>query len=206
MTRRFTILIAALSALLPLCSANLRAEVRIQTGTDEQAKLPYWQLTASGIEVRLVQRLPDQTRAYFQARGFSAENAETIAQSCVFQTIFHNTSNHGKPDAVTYDLNEWVVKVDGHEQSMKVREQWRREWQRKSIPTPQQVAFNWSLFPTHQTYQPGDYNWGMSIFNLKPGTTFDLKLVWHQYGKSHSAHIKDIRCAPDVHPSAARGS
>ena len=83
---------------------------------------------------------------------------------------------------------------------MKVRKQWDAQWVKQKVKKPQRLAFEWALYPTSQTYQPGDYNWGMSAFNLKPGDTFDLKLVWHQYGKQHNKLIKDIQCAEDINP------
>ena len=51
--------------------------------TDEQAQLPYWEIRDAGMSLRLVQRLPDQTRGFFTARGFSAEHAERI-ELCIF--------------------------------------------------------------------------------------------------------------------------
>jgi len=45
--------------------------VVVSTGTDEEAQLPYWQAADGSVSIRLVQRLPDQTRGFFLARGFS---------------------------------------------------------------------------------------------------------------------------------------
>lgn len=45
----------------------------------------------------LVQRPPDQTRAFLRARGFGAAQAERIAQSCVFQATFRDVQC--SPDA-----------------------------------------------------------------------------------------------------------
>jgi hypothetical protein len=168
-------------------------------GVDETAKLPFWSITNQGVSIRLVQRLPDQSRAFFMARGFSPEHAEVIAQSCVFQTVFKNISHKTEnPSPVSYNLRNWVVMHDGKNKLMKVREDWDKEWKARNAPMPAQIAFKWGLFPTEQVYQPGDYNWGMSMFNLKPGSKFDLKVVWVQHGKSSSAIIKNIECAPDV--------
>jgi hypothetical protein len=176
------------------------ADTRLQTGIDQDAALPYWQISDAGMSLRLVQRLPDQTRGYFLARGFAEPEADLIAKSCVFQTVFKNESQNHQPSPLEYNLHNWVVSSDGRTQGMKLREDWKQEWQRRKIALAAQLAFEWSLYPTQQVYKPGDYNWGMSIFNLKPGTKFDLKVVWRQYGKTHTATIKDIQCAADVHP------
>jgi len=188
-------------AVLSLSGEFALAATRVQTGIDKDAQLPYWQISEQGMSLRLVQRLPDQTRGYFQARGFSESDADLIARSCVFQTEFKNISNRGRrPAVLEYNLHNWVVTADGRRQGLKLREDWKPYWQSRGVAMPAQLAFEWSLYPTHQVYKPGDYNWGMSIFNLKPGTRFDLKVVWHQYGKLHSANIRNISCAPDVHP------
>jgi hypothetical protein len=186
------------SAFFLIMSGPVQAVV--STGIDEDAKLPYWEIRSPGISLRLVQRLPDQTRGYFMARGFRSEDAEIIARSCVFQTIFRNESHKTRPDALSYNLKEWTVLQAGHERKMKTREDWEPVWQAKGVDHAARIAFEWSLFPTRQVYRPGDYNWGMSIFDLRPGTVFDLRVSWRQYGKNHVATIPDIQCAPDIHP------
>jgi hypothetical protein len=173
----------------------------VSSGTDEEAKLPYWEIADHGASIRFVQRLPDQTRGFFQARGFSVVDSELIAQSCVFQTVFKNISPPSDPSLVEYNLRDWVVHAADARRSLKTREDWRKEWIARKAPQAAQLAFEWSLLPTRQSYRPGDYNWGMTMFGLKPGAGFDLDVVWHQDGRKHTAHLKDVRCAPDAHPN-----
>jgi len=194
MKNRTCPLLIRLGLLLPL----LAQAGGITKGTDEQAKLPYWQYRDDGMSLRLVQRLPDQSRAFFLARGFSSGHAELIAQSCIFQTVFKNISNTGKPSPLTYNLRNWVISYKGKLGAMKTREDWDTQWQQLKAPQPARIAFEWSLVPTVQTYQAGDYNWGMSSFNLKPGSKFDLKLTWRQHGRQRSAVIPGIQCAADI--------
>jgi len=185
------------AAAMPLRSPSTNIG-SITTGTDEQAMLPYWQYQDTGMSIRLVQRLPDQTRGYFVARGFSSEHAELIAQSCVFQTVFKNISDKTQPSAITYHMKNWVVRHNGKIGEMKTREKWATQWQALNVPTPAQLAFEWSLLPTTQDYQPGDYNWGMAIFNLAPADSFTLKLTWQQHGEQRSVTIPDMQCAADI--------
>ena len=170
----------------------------ISTGTDEQAMLPYWQYQDAGMSIRLVQRLPDQTRGYFVARGFSSEHAELIAQSCVFQTVFKNISDKTQPSAITYHMGNWVVSHNDKTGKMKTREKWATQWQSLNVAPPARLAFEWSLLPTTQDYQPGDYNWGMAIFNLSPADSFTLKLTWQQHGEQRSVTISNMQCAADI--------
>jgi len=186
--------------MLMLAASSVLADITVHTGTDEQARLPYWEIKNQAMMLRLVQRLPDQTRGYFQARGFTPEQSELIAQSCVFQTIFKNISGTKSNNQLGYDLQEWTVHFKDKKQKMKMREQWKPVWNKLEVSHSAQVAFEWSLLPTQQTYNAGDYNWGMSIFNLKPGSKFDLQVSWNQFGKKQNYLIRNIECAPDIHP------
>lgn len=185
------------SCLWLLCLLAKPATAAVTGGIDPEAGLPYWEVAEEGMSLRLVQRLPDQTRAFFQARGFTARQAEMIALSCVFQTVFRNTSTAEQGGDVEYNLRDWVVRANGVRQGMKTREDWRGTWMTENAAKPAQVAFEWALFPTQQIYRPGDYNWGMSLFNLPPGSTFDLDVVWRRQGKTRSVRIEKMRCAED---------
>jgi len=175
----------------------------INTGTDAEADLPYWEVVENGVSLRLVQRLPDQTRGFFQARGFSIADSELIAQSCVFQTVFKNISPPSDPGVIEYSLDEWVVHAAGAQRRVKTREDWNKEWAVRRPPQAAQLAFEWSLIPTRQVYRPGDYNWGLTLYNLAPGKPFDLDVVWRHGGERHSTRLKGVVCAPDVHVSPA---
>ena len=170
----------------------------ITTGLDEQAQLPFWQWRSPHLQIRLVQRLPDQTRAYFVARGFTSQEAEKIAQSCVFQTIYKNTSTPEAKLTIQYDLTEWQVTQNGKGSPIKTRETWRKEWQSQNVRQSAIIAFQWSLLPTQQSYQAADYNWGMMIFDLPPGSLFDLNLKWRENNVIQNASIPKIQCAPDI--------
>ena len=172
----------------------------VNSGTDDEAQLPYWEIAEPGVSIRIVQRLPDQTRGYFQARGFTVADSELIAQSCVFQTVFKNRSSATEPVKIEYNLREWVVHTASAERRMKTREDWKKIWTGRGAPQAAQLAFEWSLLPTRQTYSAGDYNWGMSVFGLAPGMKFDLDVVWQQNGERRTVRLNGVRCAPDIHP------
>lgn len=172
---------------------------KITTGVDEQAKLPYWQYQNGTISVRFIQRLPDQTRGYLMARGFSAKHAEIVANSCTFQTIFRNVSNKTVPIPIDYDMKNWQVILKDKKTKLKTREDWASQWKALNLTIAAKLAFNWGLLPTTQHYQPGDYNWGMATFNLASGSYFDLKLTWQQANKRHSIVLPKMQCAADLH-------
>jgi hypothetical protein len=182
-----------------LLLAAQAATAGVTQGTDPEAQLPYWEIVEEGMSLRLVQRLPDQTRGYFLARGFDAEQADMIALGCVFQAVFTNTATPKQGGDVEYNLRDWVVRAGGGHHGLKTREDWRSVWVARHVSKPAQIAFEWSLFPTRQVYRPGDYNWGMTVFGLPPGSAFDLEVVWRQPGKTRSARIEGMHCAEDLH-------
>lgn len=192
--------LAIVPAAALLVSANACAE--LITGTDADAQLPFWEWRAPGMSLRLVQRLPDQSRAFFLARGFSRADVELIAQACVFQTVFKNLSPPAAPAVIEYDLRDWVAQAGGQARGMKTREDWAEVWAERGVPQSARIAFEWALYPTHQTYHAGDYNWGMSVFDLAPGDSFDLVIHWNQGGERHTATLAGMRCAPDEDATA----
>jgi hypothetical protein len=165
---------------------------------DEATGLRKWHLAQDNLELELVQRLPDQTRGFFMARGFSAGIAEEIALSCIFQTIIRNTGSYTPGGAISVDLAEWRVTREGREQGIRLKEPWIAAWPESAVSEASRLAFQWALFPTRQEFLTDDYNWGMTAFGLPPGTVFDLELVWQEDGTTHSAQISSIECAPDV--------
>ena len=174
------------------------AGATINTGIDAEAELPYWEIVDGGISIRLVQRLPDQTRGFFQARGFSDADADSVAQSCMFQTVVKNLAPMSDAREIEYDLDEWTIHAAGKERKMKTREDWRKVWVARGTPKAARLAFEWSLLPTRHRYRAGDYNWGLSVFNLAPGTKFDLDIVWRQGSERRNARMNGVICAPDI--------
>ena len=174
-----------------LAPAGLRSAVL--TDEDAQTGLRAWQWHEHGVSVRLVQRLPDQTRAFFQARGFTPAVADRIAAACVMQTIFRNDGGR----ALGYSLDDWVIRHGSASRSMLTREHWARAMDANETSEAARIALNWSLLPTRQDFEPGDYNWGMTSFGLPPGAVFDLEFSLNLDGESIRRKISGIVCAED---------
>lgn len=165
----------------------------IISGEDPQTGLKSWEWREAGISVQLVQRLPDQTRAFFLARGFDADEADVIGRACVFQTIFRNDGE--KP--LSYDLDDWQISYRKERRSLFTREHWGEKWRQSEVSKEAGIALRWSLLPTRQKFQPGDYNWGMTSFGLAPGEVFDLTLAIRLDGDPVARTIPGIVCAAD---------
>jgi len=171
----------------------------ITTGKDEQALLPYWQLQSGVMRLRLVQRLPDQTRAYFSGRGFNKADVELIASYCFFQSVYKNTNKAHSSEIIEYNLTDWKLVYQEKNLSLMVREKWQDIWQSRNIKQAQKIAMEWSLLPTRQTLKSADYNWGMTAYPVPHGATFDLDIIWKINGKVRKARIPDMKCANDIY-------
>jgi len=162
--------------------------------TNKETGLIGWKLKQDGMELELIQRLPDQTRAFFLARGFPTDIADDLGTSCIFQTIFRNTNSSA---ALTVNLKDWKVYQGSISQPLKLKEDWDKSWADNTLSKSARLAFRWGTFPGTQTFQKGDYNWGMISFGLPPGAHFTLDLVWHNANKKYNAQIRDLSCADD---------
>ena len=189
--------IALLLAALQVAWAN--GPGAVSRGRDATTGLPYWEWNAQGVRFRLTHRLPDQTRAFLLARDFDRDTAEFVATNCVFQSEFRNVVPMGG-GSVSIDLTEWRVRHAGGGQGLLTREYWRSELARRGLGQAPRIAFEWGLLPTRQEYAPGDYNWGITVYGLPPGTPFDLTFVWYRDGKRFTGEMQGLTCPPDIHP------
>ena len=176
----------------------------VTSSINDSTSLKTWKLMQNGFELQLVQRLPDQTRGFFQGRGFTKQQANDIATQCVFQTIVKNTALDKTSAPIEISLKEWRVKVNGMSKHIKLKEDWAKQWsliQNKSdrVKKSAQIAFRWATFPSEQTFDPGgDYNWGMISFALKPGQVFDLHVFWHVGEQINDEWITSLECPRDI--------
>ncbi len=189
MTLRYCITLVLLCASLLI----VQASAEVITSLEEQTGLSAWEWREAGVSVQLVQRLPDQTRAFFQARGFASKDADIIGRACVFQTIFRNDGKQ----PLSYNLENWHVNYRGKRHALFTRERWDETWQQSEVSQAARIALHWSFLPTYQHFESGDYNWGMISFGLPPGEDFDLTLLITLNGNPVTRTIPGIVCAAD---------
>lgn len=194
------LLIAALSVMAS--GQSFADETVIETSQDQVTGLKNWLWDNDGFLLRLTQRLPDQTRAYFEARGFDKASAETAATSCIFQTMIKNTGTDPS-QKITADISDWRVIRGDVAKPLLHREYWRNYWIEHNQTESARVAFEWSLLPDSVEYDITDYNWGMSSYGLAPGSKFDLIFTWQRQGKTYQGRINNVFCPDDIHPEPA---
>lgn len=167
-------------------------------GTDSsvapETGLASWQTETDGIQVRLTQISPDQARAFYQARGFSAAAAERYAAECVFMTVVRNIGD----TPIRHRLADWRYVVAGQpSHAIRSKVEWERLWKRQGVAEPARIAFTWAQFPSAQTFAPGDWNQGMTTYSVPRGGRFDLHFAWRADGRLKRGRLEHVRCADE---------
>jgi hypothetical protein len=175
-----------------LLAAGL-AQAAQEQRTDPDTGTETWETRAHGVTLRLTQILPDQARAFYINRGFSAEDVEPYAKACVFMTVLRNDA---APGAVEFKLANWRVRVNGILQSPRPVEDWDALWRQRGLAEPARIAFRWAQFPPEQEYEVGEWNQGMLATGLPAGSRFDLVARWRVEGKNYEGVLTDVRCPP----------
>ena len=184
--------------IIPLLFMVTTAFADVVVTTNPSTQLRAWVLTEGDFKLELIQRLPDQTRAFFQGRGFSTKIANDLAVSCIFQAIGTNIGKPENAQPVSYSLKDWQIKINNKIQALKLKETWKAQWLPSEVKPAARIAFTWATFPTQQTFASGgDYGWGMVSVGLPPESTFDLKVVWKQNNKTRSTWIRRLTCPQD---------
>ena len=179
--------------LLPLLSG-----AEVLRSANEENGLEKWHFIDGDIEIELVQRLPDQTRALLMNHAFSKAVIEQLALGCMFQTIIRNSGKSQTGRAVSIDLTKWRMQYAGKTGSILLKEPLLASWSDEDADPAAKLVMRWGMFPTHQEYLPGDYNWGLTAYGIPPGSVFDLVVTWQEGETPRSGEIRGIVCAPDV--------
>lgn len=189
-TQRTTRFVYGLGLSAMLCAGSILAGETLQT-TDPETQLSTWEANRNGVHLRLTQISPQQARAFMQARGLDAKSAEEFAHTCVYMTVLRN---EGK-SPIKYCLAEWrYTPASGTPQTMLAKHDWLAKWRPRKLPKSVKLAFDWSQFPFEQSFAPGDWNQGMTTFELPAGSRFDLQYRWWRNGKLYENTLRDVQC------------
>jgi hypothetical protein len=122
----------------------------VKHSTNPGNGLQGWHFSDGDIEIELVQRLPDQTRALFMQHAFSSEVIEELATSCMFQTIVRNTGTSDSGQPVSVDLTAWRVQHAGNTGPIKLKEPWMASWPEEAADPAARLVFRWGMFPIRE--------------------------------------------------------
>jgi hypothetical protein len=150
-----------------------------------------WETETDHVHLRMTQISPDQARAFMTARGLDEKSVEEFARHCVFMTVLRNESKR----PIRFCMTEWrYVPEDRVPQVMLTKHDWLARFQNRHLSQPVKLAFEWSQFPVEQTFHPGDWNQGMTTFELLPGSHFDVVYRWRQGKTLHEGTLKNVQC------------
>lgn len=184
-----------LSALTLLAVWSTAAIAGTDFSVDPETGLATWQTERGSIQLRLTQIGPDQARGFYQARGFSAAAAERYAAECVFMTVVRNIGQ----TPIEHRLADWRYQSGGRPpRAIRSKTEWERIWQQQGVNEAARIAFNWAQFPATQRFAPGDWNQGMTSYDVPRDGRFDLRFVWREGGQTHSGTLEQIRCADET--------
>lgn len=186
---RYGLASLALMAYPTWSSAQTQHTRNPETGLDS------WEFKGQGVRLKLTQITPDMARGFYLARGFSETAANAYARGCIFQTEFQNES---LPAAIRFALADWRVLTPKGERPLTLEPDWQREWAKLGVSAAARSAFRWAQYPAEHSYEPGDWNMGMTSYGLPPGSRFDLRFTWTGQDGAHRALVRDLRCADDV--------
>jgi len=159
---------------------------------DPDTGLATWQTEQQGIQIGLTQIGPDQARAFYLARGFSAAATEHYVAECVFMTVLRNVGDI----PIRHRLADWRYSAAGRApRAIRSKAGWAALWQKLGVEEPARIAFTWAQFPTAQTFAAGDWNQGMTTYRVARDQPFDLHIRWQAGGTTRSAVVHNVRCA-----------
>jgi hypothetical protein len=184
---------------LPLCLLGLLlasppASAAQSHRVDADTGAETWETRSAGVTLSITQILPDQVRAFYVNRGFSADAIEPYARSCVYMTVLRNDA---APGVVRFRLADWTVDSDAESRPPIGVDTWMHRLGALEPGKAARIAFRWAQFPPEQSYEPGgDWNQGMLSMGLPAGAEFDLIARWYVDGENFEGMIENARCAP----------
>ncbi len=127
-------------------------------------------ITREGLDFYLSARTPEQTNAFYSARGLPINAVQEIAKSCFLTVGLHNR----RTDIVWLDLATWrFADANGREVTRVSLPQWTARWKAMQIPLAAQATFGWTQLPETRDMQP-DENVGGNVPVVPPPGEFTL--------------------------------
>jgi len=152
-----------------------------------------WQTHSHGVHFSLTQISPEQAQAFYSNRGFTLQQIESYASSCVYMTVLRNDT---APGTIHYVSNQWSVLVNNKVHSLTTVDEWLQHITDTKVKKSALIAFRWAQFPPEQEYEPGgDWNQGMLSIGLAPASQFDITARWDIEGTDYQATLQGVKCA-----------
>jgi len=127
-------------------------------------------ITREGLDFYLSIRTPEQTNAFYSARGLPLIAVQEIAKSCFLTVGLHNRST----DTIWLDLATWrFTDANGRAITRISLPEWTARWQALQVPLAAQATFGWTQLPETRDMQP-DETVGGNVPVVPPQGEFTL--------------------------------
>ena len=127
-------------------------------------------IVRDGLSFYLSARTPEQTDAFYSARGLPQPAVQAIAQTCFLTVGLHNRS----ADIVWLDLAQWRFADASGREIMRISlPEWAARWQKMGVPLAAQATFGWTQLPETRDMQP-DEDVGGNVPLIPPPGEFTL--------------------------------
>ncbi len=148
------------------------------------------------LSIQLKPRTPQQTAAFYEARGFPTSAVEVLKQSCFVTVRIHNRSN----TVVWLELDNWRFVTDTGGIRRLERAYWSSRWRSLALPQRNRSTFQWTLLPESRDLQP-DEPVGGNITLPTSDQPFAVEARFavgpHKQGQTQRLRIDDVRCPGD---------
>ena len=160
---------------------------------DSATGITTWEINTQGVNFSLTQILPEQAKAFYINRGFTLEQTESFASSCVYMTIMRNDN---APGTVHFIKSNWSVIANKKSHPLVSVDTWVKRLKDKKVNKQALLAFRWAQFPPEQEFEAGgDWNQGMLSIGLPPSSLFDVIVRWDINGKAYKTKLLGVQCA-----------
>lgn len=132
-----------------------------------------------------------QRRAFYTARGFTAEQIAPYVAACGFSVGLLN----GSRQVLRSELRHWAaIDSSGQRTALRLPESWDAQWADSQIAAPQRIAFRWAQFQSENVFEPGDWIMGMMTLATPIAGPFRLVAKVQLGGKTQEIAIDDLHC------------
>jgi len=136
-------------------------------------------------------RTPEQTTAFYAARGFPEVMVREIAATCFVTVGLQNR----RDEVVWLELDQWrFTDAAGKPVARITRPEWSRKWEAMNVPLSARATFGWTQMPESRDLQPGEPVGG-NVAVVAPTSPFSLNARFRTAsGKQIDIVVPGLQC------------
>ncbi len=148
----------------------------------------------AAIDFSISPRTPEQTTAFYSARGFPAVAVQAIAEVCLLTVGIYNRGD----EVVWLEPARWEIRTDKGQPVRRItRPEWDAHWETLAVPLAARATFGWTQLPESRDLQPGEPVGG-NIAVIPPTGPFNVTAHFRTgrngAGKPLSITVRNLTC------------